>query len=591
MAKRLIPIAVAIVMIIIIGVVGLKTGLIDKYSYSEDTMDMNEYYQLFDSNQVPIILGDENIEQKAYSFHGANYLPLNFVTEYLNGRFYYDEAESLVLYTTPTELYQIPISTEEEIITSYTVNAESRSSDVAIATLYKDEIYLAISYVEQFANFSYTCFEEPARIQIYLESDSIATATIKKNTALRYQGGVKSDVVANLSKDDTVYVLEKMDTWTKVKTQDSYIGYVENKRLKESDETIERTVEQTYVEPEYTSIHKDFKINMAWHQVTNVDANASVDKYLENTQGINVISPTWFYLASDEGAIASIASQDYVTKMHNRGIEVWALVDDFTGKDASSSVALKSLSVRTLIISQLIQSAIEYDIDGINVDFEKITADAGRDFVEFIRELSIECRKNNIVLSIDNYVPQGGTDYYNRSEQGVVADYVVIMGYDEHYSGSEVAGSVASINYVEQGIIDTMAQVPAQKIINGVPFYTRLWDVTGEVSSEAMGMQSAKDFLSKYGVEALWDDETCQHYASFRADSKDYQIWLEDAESLRTKLNVMAQYNLAGVAEWKLGFETPDVWTVIGEYLKGNSTTSAVSTETATQETEEILEE
>lgn len=591
MVKRLIPIAVAIVMIIIIGVVGLKTGLIDKYSYSEDTMDMNEYYQLFDSNQVPIILGDENIEQKAYSFNGANYLPLNFVTEYLNGRFYYDEAESLVLYTTPTELYQIPISTEEEIITSYTVNAESRSSDVAIATLYKDEIYLAISYVEQFANFSYTCFEEPARIQIYLESDSIATATIKKNTALRYQGGVKSDVVANLSKDDTVYILEKMDTWTKVKTQDSYIGYVENKRLKESDETIERTVEQTYVEPEYTSIHKDFKINMAWHQVTNVDANASVDKYLENTQGINVISPTWFYLASDEGAIASIASQDYVTKMHNRGIEVWALVDDFTGKDASSSVALKSLSVRTLIISQLIQSAIEYDIDGINVDFEKITADAGRDFVEFIRELSIECRKNNIVLSIDNYVPQGGTDYYNRSEQGVVADYVVIMGYDEHYSGSEVAGSVASINYVEQGIIDTMAQVPAQKVINGVPFYTRLWDVTGEVSSEAMGMQSAKDFLSKNNVEAVWDDETCQHYAEFRADAKDYQIWLEDAESLRTKLNVMAQYNLAGVAEWKLGFETPDVWTVIGEYLKGNSTTSAVSTETATQETEEILEE
>ena len=566
MAKRMIPVGIAVLLIVILIGVGLKTGLIDKYSYSDETMDMNEYYQIFRADAVPVILGDEVIEDKALVRDGQYYFALDTVKNYLNKRFYYDKTEGLMLYTTPTELYRIPLEQSD-----YTVNGMPQSFEQPIAVVSEDTVYLSVLFLKQYANFTYEVYHEPDRIQVYLESDTVQTAQIKKDTALRYQGGVKSDVLKQLRQGETVVVLEKMEKWSKVKSSDSIIGYVENKRLTDEG-TLERTVEQTYAEPEYTSIHKEGKVNMVWHQVTNATANGNVLELLAPTKGVNVISPTWFYLNSDDGQVVSIADHDYVAAMHERGIEVWALVDNFTSKEFSTKTVLASTTSRTNVIDQLISLAQEYDLDGINVDFEQIDTESGEDYIQFLRELSIKCREKQLVLSVDNYVPTGYTAHYDRKEQGIVVDYVVIMGYDEHYSGSEEAGSVASINYVEQGIKDTVSDVPEQKVINGLPFYTRIWDVTGTVSSEAVGMQKAADFLNQYGVTATWDDETCQNFAEFSTEDCNYMVWLEDAQSIRTKLNVMKQYNLGGVAGWKLGLETPDIWDLIQEYL--NSTPS-----------------
>ena len=210
----------------------------------------------------------------------------------------------------------------------------------------------------------------------------------------------------------------------------------------------------------------------------------------------------------------------------------------------------------------------KYGLDGINVDFEDLRVSCGQPFIQFIRELSVRCRKQGVVLSVDNYVPVGNTDYYNRAEQGVYADYVVIMGYDEHYKGSETAGSVASISYVESGIIKTVEEVPASKVINGVPFYTRLWETTGtDVDSQAVGMEMANQWVSDHGIELSWDQGTCQNYGSYEKDGTIHEVWMEDAESIKVKLSVMDANNLAGVASWCLGFETPDIWDVISEYL------------------------
>lgn len=192
---------------------------------------------------------------------------------------------------------------------------------------------------------------------------------------------------------------------------------------------------------------------------------------LENTKGINVISPTWFALTDSEGNFSSFASSAYVKRAHDMGIEVWGLIDNFSNKDAVDTYELLSYtSRREKLTENLVNTALEYGLDGINVDFESISQDAGTHFIQFIRELSVTCRKNGLVLSVDNYVPTGYTDHYDRKEQGVFADYVIIMGYDEHYSGSPEAGSVASIGFVEDGIRRTVDQVPAEKVINAVPF-------------------------------------------------------------------------------------------------------------------------
>lgn len=173
-------------------------------------------------------------------------------------------------------------------------------------------------------------------------------------------------------------------------------------------------------------------------------------------------------------------------------MQVWGLTDNFN-TSVDTETVLSSMSARKNIQDQLIEEALKYKLDGINIDFETIPESAGDDYIQFIREMSIKCRANEIILSVDNPVPQPYTAHYDREEQGIVADYVIIMGYDEHYAGSDV-GSVATMDFVTNGVKDTVAQVPSNKVINAIPFYVRIWntDSEGNISSEAVSMAAAK---------------------------------------------------------------------------------------------------
>lgn len=561
MKKKIIPVLIAVLLIIILSGIYVAKIVLDKYSYSKEEMDLNYYFHVNSPENVPIVLEDEIIEATGVLSNDSVYLPLSFVKEYLNDRFYFSQTDQLLLYTTPTDL--IAVSPDSA---SYTVSDNPVSFDKAVYTM-KEEPYLNMDFAMQYANFYAAVYDSPKRVQIYLKDKSYMTATVNKDNAVRFQGGIKSDVLENLKSGDSVYVLEQMENWSKVKTMDSVIGYLENKRLDMKEDTV-ISIPANYAEPEYTNLCKDYPINMAWHQVTNMTANDTVDSMLAQTKAVNTISPTWFFLNDDNGNFTSIASQDYVNKMHARNIEVWALIDNFTN-DVNIGKILSTLDNRKRLISGLLNQAKTFSLDGINIDFEQVPMEAGEDYIEFIRELSIACRQNNLVLSVDNYVPTGYTAHYNRKEQGVVADYVVIMGYDEHYSGSPEAGSVASIGYVKQGIEDTVSKVPSYKVINAIPFYTRLWKLSGDVSSEAMSMSAAEMLLADKAIPFSWDEETCQNYAAWDEEGTTYQIWLEDADSLAAKLSVMGQYGLGGIAQWKLGLEQPKVWDLIEKYVSG----------------------
>ena len=354
-----------------------------------------------------------------------------------------------------------------------------------------------------------------------------------------------------------------MDNWDQVATDDGYIGYIDKKKVGKASET---TFERNFEREQYSYLTMDEKVNMVWHQVTSTDANAYFADATANMTGVNVISPTWFYLTDTSGNIASIASADYVAQAHEKGLKVWGLIDNFT-QDVSTTETLSSTAARQNIISQLIQAATGVGMDGINVDFESLSEDVGIHFLEFLRELSIECHKNNLVLSVDNPVPEDFTSHYDRAEQGRVVDYVIIMGYDEHYVGSD-AGSVASLPWVEQGVQDTLAEVPAERVINAVPFYTRLWRTTGgNVTSEAIGMDQAQQVIAENNVETYWDKTTSQNYGTYDIDNSTYQIWLEDSQSIAEKVKLVSKYNLAGVSAWKLGFENSGIWQVISDNL------------------------
>ena len=565
--KKIIPVIVAIVLIIVIAAVGFGAKLFEKYSYSKERADLTEYFGVEGDNDVPIILQDELIEGHAKIFDNMCYFDIATVHKYFNDRFYEDKAAEELVYAMPGGFWTVDIGT----INFSDYGADFEEAGIAwdyVISRYEDGVlYIEADFVQRYSNFTYELFTGPNRMQVYTEGGERQTAPVLKDTQVRYQGGIKSDILTDVSGGDTVVVLEEMENWTKVKTQDSFIGYVENKRLGEkSVETLEPPPANMPVD--YESNTRDYKINLGWHVIGGVGGNDTLEETVAKTKGLNVISPTWFTLTGNEGEFSSFATTSYVERAHEMGLEVWALVGNVDSVDVDLYTVLSKTSNRRRLILQLLAAVREYNLDGLNIDFENVSLDAGEPFIQFIRELSIPCRKYGIVLSVDNYVPMNHTDHYDRAEQGVVADYVIIMGYDEHYNGSDEAGSVASINFVESGIKNTVAEVPKEKVINALPFYTRIWETGADgISSQAVGMEMAQTYVSDHGIATRWDEVTCQNYGEFQDGDRLCQVWLEDAESITVKLNIMEKYEIAGVAAWRLGFETADIWDVIEEYM------------------------
>lgn len=552
---------VVILLIVVVAAVGVLTAAIKRRTPSDTRMDLNTYYGLEKEDDVALVLQNTVSEAKGKLMDGHVYLDYDTVSNVLGGRFYWEADSSQMLYTTPNEI--LTIAPES---TAYTVNGENKDEGYKIIRQTDDKIYLALDFIQKYMKITSTVTENPNKAVIRYQWGSEKIVKAKNDTVIRYRGGIKSDILADVAKGTELTLIEELDNWSQVATPDGFNGYVAKEDLTASEEK-DVEYDGSYKE-EFTSLTRDHKINLAWHQVTSEDANAGLAQTLEGITGINVISPTWFSVTGAEGTISSLASADYVKLAHEKGLEVWGLIDNFN-KDVSTLDTLSNRTSREHLIQKLIEEAARVGLDGINVDFETLTQEEAPHFIQFIRELSISCRKNNLVLSIDDPVPQF-TSFYNRKEQGIVADYVIIMGYDEHTDGTEKAGSVASLPFVEEGIQQTLKEVPKNKVINGVPFYTRLWftDNAGTVTSEIMGMDQADKIVAEMGMEKYWNKDVSQNYAELATDNGLYQIWLEDEQSLDAKMQLIQKYELGGVAEWKLGFERADVWNTISQYLQ-----------------------
>lgn len=587
-----------LLIILVVGAV-VAAFLWKKYSPSKDKYDLKKYYGIENEGQLAITVDNQVVEPHGSIADGKAYIQYDIVRKYLNSRFYWDPNENVLLYTLPNDTVTVEVGSKD-----YTVSKEKKSEDYVILRTEGSTAYIALDFIQQYTNIEYELYNEPSRVMIVSDWGETTVASVKKNTQVRYQGGVKSPILTEVKKKDEVTVIENGQKWKKVRTKDGLIGYIKNSTLKK-EET--KKISREFEEQKFTNISKDYTINMAWHNVTNMDANNSVLQRIAESKGLTTIAPTWFHVKDTEGNMDSIASADYVNYAHQAGIEVWAAIRDFDGGINSyeeSYEMLRYTSRRETLINQLISEALRVGVDGINVDFEKISEECGEHYIQFIRELSVRCRQNGIVLSVDNYVPKGFNMQYDRKEQGIVADYVVIMGYDEHYAGSPVAGPVASYDFVKEGIEETLKEVPAQKVISGIPFFSRLWeerpktadelaeesaeddgeggengdgeeDTAGsegtensmKVSSEAYDMDTAKNKIVEAGAELTWDEDTQQNYATWTVDNATYKIWLEDEQSIEPKLKLMKENKLAGTAAWALGQESAEVWTLIQKYI------------------------
>lgn len=561
--KKIVPVLIAIILIVVIGVVGFGGKIMDKYSYSKELADMDEYYGV-SGNRLAIILQDAKVEQQAILENDTVYFDIDTVHQYFNEGFYVDEGEQKLLYTTAVDTVTALFGNA-----GYSDKTGEHALDYVPCMQSEGTLYVAADYVKLFTNYSYEVFDR--HLQVYTEWGTRQTYKIAKKTQVRLKGGIKSPILREMEEGEQVELLEQMETWSKVKTSDSIIGYVENKRLTDVDTEVETPVTD-YVPEEYTSIALDGKVCLGFHSIGGPGGNDTLDSMVAEGKGMNVIAPTWFSFTDNAGTFRSFASGQYVEKAHSYGLKVWGVWDNFnykneTGSDIDTVQILSSTANRQNIVEQMTATALELGLDGINIDFEGLTSDCGTHYVQFIRELSVACRENQLALSIDNYVPFHFNDFYRLDIQGEVADYIVVMGYDEHWHGSKDPGSVASIDYVSNGLQKTLEMAPAEKVVNALPFYTILWKTEGsDVTDEYITLKNEADFLKRVNITPEWDEETCQNYAQWQSGNITYQIWLEDIDSIKVKLNVMSAQSIGGVAVWRLGYGTSEVWELIKAY-------------------------
>ena len=560
--KKAAPVLVVLILIVIVGAAGVVSFLINRYKPGTEYMAGNEYFNLTDENSVALIQNGELLEEQAVLIGGEPYAAYTYVESQLNSCFYWDEETKGILLTTSGGV--------QTLLPGDAAVAKTPGGQPAVQQESDGTVYISLDVVKEYTDLDYAYYSDPNRVVIRNEWDGVEQATVQSDTAqVRQKGGIKSLILADVQKGDTLLYLENLDNWCKVMTADGYTGYIQTEDISEPEAIEARTAKKD----SYERITRNHKINLVWHQSTSTESNDAMAEMTAEMTGVNVISPTWFSVTDETGTISSLASADYVKLAHDAGREVWGLIDNFN-EAFDETTDLAYASVRSRIIEQLLAEAASCGMDGINVDFENLKEAGIPHYLQFLRELTSAAHAQNLVVSVDTPVPQAYTMYYQRGEQARFVDYMIVMAYDEHFAGSEEAGSVSSLPFVQQAVEEMTRVMPADQVICGIPFYTRVWtEKFGQsaITSEVLGMDGAKNYAKENQMTETWDASLGQNVATVETSDARYTIWMEDEQSMEEKLKVIQSADLAGVAEWKLGFERADVWSLISKYIETNS--------------------
>ena len=547
-----------LVFLLIAGVtVYRKYGPVKEYMEEEELFSVN-------GSRVAIMYGYELQQATGLLEDGEVYLPCAFVQTILNRRFYWDQKEEILSYVLPEGVRRIRLGDEG-------------SGGKKLFVFSDGKPFLSADLVLEYTDVRLERFTdgEVKRVFIMAPPEEDTVADTKGKTALRAGKSWRRLITAEVPKGARLRLIpdhpgagegtKEDQKWQRVMADSGVTGYVLKSRLKNERQ---EAYEDSFVPLEYPSFSLGKPVVLGWHQVSVPQANKYLGEAIGSADCLNVVSPTWFTLKGNEGEFESRTSSQYVEEAHKAGLQVWALVDNLDDT-VTLGTLLERTSVRQKLIDGLMEEAEKCGCDGINLDFELLRKDAVDQYLEFVREMYAACREKNLILSVDvpNYASYNW--HYTREELAVFCDYVVNMGYDEHTSGDS-AGSTASIGFFREGLEDTLEEVPAEKLVGGVPFYTRVWRISGgKTTSEAMTMKGAAEWVKKNQVELVWDEDLGQYFgAAGDGEGGERRIWMEEARSMELKVSALKEYGTAGIACWRLGQETEDIWEVIGGFLK-----------------------
>jgi len=528
----------------------------------------------FEESRLYLVLESEVLKDEPKIIDGEVCLSLETIKQYIDPYIYWDEALQKVTITTKDRVIRM----KTDSLSAY-VNNEPVELNIPV-TIADDKVYVPIEFLSDFYGIEVNYIKESNVVTIDFKSSVQQIAEpIDEDAVVRKDRSVKSPILKRLNEDmesedvPKLRIFEEYEKWYKVRTEERIVGYIQKKHV------VVKKVVVTRIPEEYTGNvawrPQNGKISLVWHMMYNGIPDLT---QIGEMKGLDVISPTWFQLANAEGDLINRASAKYVEWAHKRGYQVWALFSNTFNDVKMTGDFLNNTDSRDNAIRQLLSYAALYDLDGINIDFENINIEDKDALTQFVRELTPLLKEQGLVVSMDIGVPDGSENYslcYDREAIGQIVDYVMVMTYDQHWSTSPKAGSVAQLKWVESKLVRTLESIPREKLLLGLPFYTRLWkeetDSNGAIKVthvEAPSMEKARAIIEENDAQVVWDDESGQFYAEFEKDGAKYKIWIESAESINLKSSLAQKYNLAGVAAWKRGDETPDIWEVLSRNLE-----------------------
>ena len=439
----------------------------------------------------------------------------------------------------------------------------------ACAIKENETVYLPISEMTDVYNIEIANIESKNIITIDSLNREQIKAYTKSNLSVKWKKDIFSKTVDKVKKGDIVIAISDDESgWTKVRTENGEIGYVKSNKL-----TNFTTVREEWGQEKQI----DGKVNMFWDYFSQYVQ--APDRAGQKVEGVNVVSPSFFYLDKDGELNENVGNSGlaYIEWAHSNGYKVWPMISNADAGIKVTSSILNSYTKRQELIQDIVEMCVKYEIDGINIDFENIYEADKDKYSRFIIELVPRMQEMGLVTSVDVTAPDGGPNWslcYDRNVLGDVADYLVFMAYDQYGTSSTKAGTTAGYNWVETSLkkIIEYDEVDTEKIILGMPMYTRIWTVKqdGTVSSSVVNMVDVNKSIPT-GVEKQWDDTLKQYYVEYKSGNTTKKMWIEDGTSIAAKVSLVTQYNLGGTACWEKDRETSNVWTIIREELEKTS--------------------
>ncbi|WHX98282.1 glycosyl hydrolase family 18 protein [Neobacillus sp. DY30] len=497
------------------------------------------------------------------------FVPLSFMQENIDNSILFDEKSKSIIITTAEKVIQMPTDS-----LTFFVNQKPVELQLSPIISKDGQLYVAIDPLLAYYPIQYKVLGDTGAIWIQKHGDHYVQGEITiedvhpEKLRLRTAPSLKAPYTSEMLKKEAVMIEAEEEGFYLVRKENGISGYISKKYVKKNKE-VTITISQKNKTADIPKINGP--IQLTWEAVYTKNPDHS---QIPDMIGVNVVSPTWFSLTGTDGTISNLASLEYSKWAHSRGYQVWGLFSN-SFDPVLTHEALKDFETRQKIIVQLLHFSQMYQLQGINFDIENVYPEDGHLVTQLMREATPYLHEAGLIVSMDITFYAGENNnwssFYERDKLASIVDYLIIMAYDEHSGSSPVAGSVSSLPWVETNLQNLLKEVPKEKLVLGVPLYSRLWkeqvkeDGTTEISSQSMSMAKVKEWLAEKGIQPVYDEESGQNFAEYYAEDENstYKIWIEDELSLMKRANLAASYQLAGMASWSRVFGDQTAWTAM----------------------------